>query len=184
MHTKPNAYQKRLRSLIGTRLLQVVYHTQDDRSHKLTYDYRLPYHTLDQAIMLQMDSGCWGSFFAGIEFDQHGVDFILQPLRHIEHSSIRFDLWDVSSHRNWSTFIGQPLIAVNEHWDATPTFACPPLYPSYVQLMFANQQSIWIFTAQSPPQEQFGWESSEEIKVIFDERVAQECIAISNINIR
>lgn len=178
MKTTKENYESLTHLLIGDIVRKVVYHTLDDGFNNLAYKCRTPFDILDKALLFQMESGISCLFFSGFEFEQQGLDFVLEPCQYIKQSCLNNELHNVSSHKNWSSFIGQQITGIDCHWQDTHHIGVPLLYPKYIQLEFDNQQSIYLCSPYYHQQSTPFHVNPEELMVIFDEDTARSHLAM------
>lgn len=169
MKTTQETYENLTQSLIGDTIRKVVYHTDGDGINVLTNSCNTPFHILDKALLFQMESGVLCMFFCGMEFEQQGLDFMIDPCLHRLQSSPHTELSNVSSHTNWSSFIGQQITGIHCHWQEPYHLGIPLLYPKVIQLQLDNQQIIYLCSSDHANQ--------EELMVIFDEPTAHQHLA-------
>jgi|GEM_PF-6086135 len=177
MKTAQENYETLTNTLINDTIRKVVYHTYDKPSYGLSTSRRTPLDIVDKALLFQMESGISCLFFCGFEFEQHGLDFMVEPRQYIEQSPINDDLHNVSSHANWSPYIGQQIAGIHCHWQDTYHIGIPLLYPKFIQLEFENQPPIYISSPYYNQQSSAFHVNLEELMVIFDEETAYSHLA-------
>lgn len=177
MNTEQGNYETLTHTLINDTVRKVVYHTVDNGFHGLTYNHPTPLDIVDKALLFQMESGISCIFFCGLEFEQHGLDFMIEPHQYLEQSPLVDDLVNVSSYPNWSPYIGQQITGINCHWQDTYHIGIPLLYPKFIQLEFDNLQPIYISSPYHNQQSSAFHVNLEEMMVIFDEQTAYDHLA-------
>ena len=177
MKTAQDTYENLTQTLINDTIRKVVYHTYTKDSYATMNKRRTPLDIIDKALLFQMESGISCLFFCGLEFEQHGLDFIIEPCQYIEQSPLYEELHNVSSHANWSPYIGQQITGINCHWQDTFYLGIPLLYPKFIQLEFENQAPVYISSPYHNQESSVFHVNLEEMMVIFDEEAAYSHLA-------
>lgn len=176
MKTAQETYEALTQTLIDDTIRKVVYHTYDN-SFGSTRNRRTPLDIVDKALLFQMESGISCLFFCGLEFEQHGLDFMIEPRQYLEQSPVYDEVHNVSSLANWSPYIGQQITGINCHWQDTYHIGIPLLYPKFIQLEFDHQPPIYISSPYYNQQSSAFHVNLEEMMVIFDEQTAYDHLA-------
>ena len=168
-------YEQRTGMMIGDRLHSVTYFTSNMHLDEQLESSRIAAHIVNKALIIQMESGKCFRFILGMEFDQYGLDVVIDN-RHDAAYATQSHI-DMSSTPCWERLIGQQIINIEYGWQQTGQINIPNLYTDYLRLTFQNNLAVIICLPDYPEDVTFSWDVCEDIMVMFDEAQAMHHLA-------
>jgi hypothetical protein len=165
-------FNKKITELVGNKIIR-VYYSQINYPVNQPYwnDLRSEFDCLDFGLVIEFDDKLFYKIYWDDEYYQFGIS--CKKIENISDSKFS-KIWDVSFNDKWKDLLNKKIIDIKVYWDIAQQNNENIEYPQDLELVFDNDEHIYISASYYNREDDEFLGFSDEIVVIFDKDIANK----------